>query len=95
MSRRIEIRWGQFKEGYSFGSASTSHTNKKWHLIVPEPYDYTAVCGKNCYGTKEFTHGGYVCPDCAKAIGLKSATDFDVLEDEYEWGLAQWPVTLT
>jgi hypothetical protein len=89
---KIFIHWGQHKEGYAFGNASVSSNNKKWHLVVPEPWSYEGICGMGCYGTTEFIGGtnNYVCPECAKLAGLSSADDWEVFEDQYKWGEAQY-----
>lgn len=88
MTTKIEIKYGQYIEGYSFGV--TSIRMNPLHLIKQEPYNTNAVCG---VGTgpgepMEFT-GGTLCPRCAKALGIKSADDFTISREEYDWMEAQ------
>jgi hypothetical protein len=83
---RINIRWGHVKEGYLFGTNPNNRSDKK-HLVAAEPHNYTSACGIGVAGTSEFARG-WLCAACAKAVDIKSPDDFDILQDEYDWGLA-------
>lgn len=85
--KKIVIKWGQVKEGYVFGSGSYASNSRKKHLVAAEPFNTMAVCGVNTLGTSEFSTG-WLCADCAKTLSIKTPDDFDVLDEEYEWGLA-------
>jgi hypothetical protein len=84
---KIVIKWGQFKEGYAFGPGSYSSTSRKVHLVAQEPFNHIAACGVGTVATSEFSTG-WLCTACAKELGIKTADDFLVLQEEYDYGVA-------
>jgi hypothetical protein len=84
----IKIKFGQYKDGYSWSNATTRPGSTRLHLVKAEPYNNTAVCGKGTYGTIGHT-SGTLCPDCARILNIKSADDLDVDQEEYDWMEAQ------
>jgi hypothetical protein len=77
----ITVTWGMYREGYGFGRISTR--TDRLHLVAHEPWNRVTVCGVNL-GERdpgEFA-GGYLCPKCAKVMGIRSTADFKVDEEE-------------
>jgi hypothetical protein len=75
----IPVYYGNNVPGHTWGVAS--YRGRRLHLVVPEPWERTALCGVVCVGLVEFTSGD-LCPDCAKAAGIQTVADLDMDEDE-------------
>jgi hypothetical protein len=86
---KIEVKYGQSVDGYGWGRASVN--GDRLHLISwdNDPYTWTTMCGKGSVHAPMQWASGNVCPACARAVGLKSAEQFSVEEDEYRWMQAQ------
>jgi hypothetical protein len=88
MPKTILVEYGQYKQGYGFGTSTRAHNNRKLHLIDLNKMSNTAVCGASTYGSRE-SASGYLCPDCAEILGIHSEDDLDVDQEAYDWMQAQ------
>jgi hypothetical protein len=94
-SKKIEIEYGRYKQGYGFGS--TNSITRTRHLVEHEVYNHIALCGTGVmsYGNPELTFGT-LCPKCAKAAGIRSNDDMELDQEERDWWYSSHePVTNT
>jgi hypothetical protein len=88
MPKRIAVEYGQYKDGYGFGQITRAHNNRNFHLVDLNRMSNEAVCGRGTWGSREYV-SGFICPDCAEAVGLTSADEWEVDQEQYDWMKAQ------
>lgn len=76
----INIKYGHLPPS-GLHWAHTGQLRSNIHLARYDSADMQAVCGVGVWGGPEYL-GGKLCPQCAKAVGIKSADDIEYDAEE-------------